>query len=136
MDGEECLALTIQDQNGEPLPGVVMILNCDYGPLLSDADGVVTVPRIAMTIDLALNDARYCVLNVETSGTIESAPDPVGDSARDWADTSQQNICHRTPYEGTAPASSLVDWSKHWINMPYFDAAKGSMTITVGVCEE
>lgn len=137
IDGREMVDVAVRAQDGAPLPGIAWVLNCDYGYLVSDSDGVVTVPRIAMTIDLALKDTHYCILDVQTSGTIERAPDPEEDSGREWVGSFERDPCHRVSFSGQLNyVPQTVDWNKQWINMPYFDATKGGLTITVGVCEE
>ncbi len=137
VDGREMVGLAVRDRHGQPLRGIAWILNCDYGYLESDSEGIVTVPRIAMTIDLALKDTRYCIIDVTTSGIIERAPSPAEDSAAEWVGSFERDPCHRVSFKGQLDyVPPLVDWNKHWVNLPYFDATKGSLTITVDVCDD
>ncbi len=136
VNGREMVGVAVRDRHGQPLPGIAWILNCDYGYLESDPEGIVTVPRIAMTIDLALKDTRYCIIDVTTTGIIERAPSPAEDSAGEWVGSFERDPCHRVSFNRQLDyVPPVVDWNKHWVNLPYFDATKGSLTITVGVCD-
>jgi len=135
VGGDYMVQIAVLDEDGNPLPGIEWILNCDYGYLESDADGIVAVPRIAVSIDLALKDARYCILDARTMGTFSLAPPPQGDPVRQWADSSSNIRCDGQLPSPRYPVSTEIEWDTNSIRLPFFDTNQGGLTITVSACD-
>lgn len=135
IGADEMINVAIQDRDGTPLAGIAWILNCDYGYILSDSDGVLTVPRIAPSIDLTLRDRHYCIQDVTTTGKIALAPEPENRPLGPYDYPAQRVRCHSGFGLGNEPLTTKIEWEQQWVELPFFDARQGGVVITVARCD-